>query len=1642
MNTTEELLDLLPVHLRVRDEETGGLLRALLDVVAGELGILNADLDDLYASWFVETAPEWVIPYLADLVGVGDLPAEAEGTVSRRAYVANTIGYRRRKGTVAVIEQVARDASGWPATAIEFFSRLSASGNVNHVRPDRPATASLRGAAQLDLVPPAVAVGALDPLGHTGEVRHIAGGGGRYNIGHVGVFLYGTQVYAFNSADPDDWPDAVPTADGYAVHPLGRPTPLFAPPTLEDTVEHLAVEADLPVPLRPRRLLDLLTAARVDPRLPLPVGVEIDGTVLRPDRLRVTGLEELATGAGPQAMIDPVGGRLVTFEGTTRSTPALVRVAHAYGSVADVGAGPYDRAGVHADALARQGFVGDGDSTRPDVRAQVAVGAGDSLATALTDAETAWAGADSPAGGTYVLSIAGSTRQAGDLAVTVPPATRLIIVAASWQDRVLRTGEVLPPVPGEYAPEGLRPVLDGRLEITGGDGSAVLLDGVVITGDVVVAAGDLGWLTVSQCTLAGEVRVNGTGATANERCSVALCRTLATRVRLADSVPALTIVDSVLDRPTAKAVLGAAVAVAVEGSTIRGAVDCRTLEAGNAIFDGTVTVEHRQVGCVRYSYLGAGSRAPRRFACVSGDGGRHAPAPVYSRSRRARPPIWPWRIAARPRSRPAARASRKWVCTTGCSDRPGCVPLHGCCSRTWEWAWRSDCSGADMHGDFSRWTYRPGRGYRSVLLQQGRVLLDADWNEQTELIRQHEETRTRDVVGDSGGPVGDGGFSITDDTGSAPAGAAWAELRLTGGRYYVDGILCESTLTSLAAQPFLGLVEPPAGTYVAFLDVWQRQVTADEDPQLREPALGGPDTTTRSQTVWQVRLTDRGAALCSDLDRDLLPRTIPRLTASIDDAPAGADPCEITASGGYRLLENQLYRVQIHRPRTGGRPATYTWSRENGSVVARVLGIDPVSGHPDQSMLTLDREGRDDTLSFNRGDLVELTSTTRELRGEPGSLVIADSPIGTTLKITWAAPADVVDLAGLGEHPIARRWEGTDTATTAAKDLEGGVQVAFPESADARTGDYWLIPARTVRLEYGVGTRAGTIDWPTDAGGDPVPQAPAGPHHHTAAIGLLTRDAAGWTLDGDCRRLFPPLTELITLDLAGGDGQEAMPGDPLPEPVRVVVRNGGLPVPTAAVEFVASDGGALSVDRTTWTTGAHPVLTEADGVAEIGWRLAAGGPSTQTLTVRRVDDHGVALDPDLVVTGRLSIASQVQWSPVCDGFAATRTVQDALGQLVTTLGFALLGGDGQHATAQGQVLPQPVRVRLDSPCGPAVKQEVVATCSDKGLVEPADPGKPRPTVLTGPDAGQQTTALTDADGVATFWWQPGFDNEPSSALSLVSAEVPDTVAVVGAQLIIPYVPPAGVHVVKLQFGDDKPFVNDSTVGARSLGRGIQATLDGVVVPETVKAKPVVRVLLDLPWPLGEDGTMWGDQPIGFRSITLAGEQTGEGRSLHWVPDEITRGWLEDTLWGVLAQNKWDRPILGRYELDGWAVIGADDAELHLNGHSRTIGRGGQTFVDLPSDDAVTGGRFEQWFWLVADQGVRRITIPDLTGKTAAAGRATLEGLGLAVDQIEEIGGRKGLVLRTEPKAGTDLDPGERVVLVVGTGRLQRPRQPR
>ncbi len=455
-----------------------------------------------------------------------------------------------------------------------------------------------------------------------------------------------------------------------------------------------------------------------------------------------------------------------------------------------------------------------------------------------------------------------------------------------------------------------------------------------------------------------------------------------------------------------------------------------------------------------------------------------------------------------------------------------------------------------MAGDFSRNTFDSKKHYAGVLMQQGRVQLDADWNEQQAIHQHRAETTTNDLIGPSGAPSQNPGFAIITDASQLSAHEK-QRLRERGvsifpleagnfmigrGRYYVDGILCENDeFLPYVGQPDLPGVEPLSqlGLYLVYLDVWQRHITALDDPLIREVALGGADTTTRLKTVWQVRVmrilgSAKPVTLCNTSFPEwekLITPSSGMLNARAATFSNAQQPCELAPSSGYQRLENQLYRVEIHRG--GDREwATFKWSRENGSVETT---IEKIEGN----VVTVTELGKDAVRGFGVEQWVEIIDSESELTQKEPHVLLQIEEIDTYKNEITVKPPQGMSLEAIASRPglKLRRWDQTGSDASAdgliLKDgsdwleLEGGIQLHFSEGS-YRSGDYWLIPARTA---------TGDIEWPKMTTGhemtrEPAPQLPIGVKHHYSRLAILRWDGEAIHLLNDCREQFPSATNL------------------------------------------------------------------------------------------------------------------------------------------------------------------------------------------------------------------------------------------------------------------------------------------------------------------------------------------------------------------------------------------------------------------------------------------------------------------------------------------------------------------------------------
>ncbi|MHC3474706.1 DUF6519 domain-containing protein [Streptomyces sp. 7R007] len=495
-----------------------------------------------------------------------------------------------------------------------------------------------------------------------------------------------------------------------------------------------------------------------------------------------------------------------------------------------------------------------------------------------------------------------------------------------------------------------------------------------------------------------------------------------------------------------------------------------------------------------------------------------------------------------------------------------------------------------MHADLSRLTFRPERHYSAVVAQQGRVQLDADTNEQTAIQLHQVRTLAADLIGRHGGPRDAPGFRIEYVGGKHDIDT----LYIHGGRYYVDGILVDAGRPAPGVpvpeedgeespqpppeywtywdqpdayrdpeKPGDRLPSPAQAPFVVYLNVWERSVTAAEDPALREVALGAamPDTAARVKVVWQVLPLSLTELAIEDADpsKEVVRAAFDKWAraqalssarlAARSERPdhADEDPCLVRPDARYRGPENQLYRVEVHE---GGqaKDATFKWSRENGSVVFPVDGLDG-------TWVQLASLGHDDKLDLDVGDHVEFTDSACSSRLEPLPLLRVeelDLP-GRRVRLSAEPEPGVGRLPEL--NPFLRRWDHREGPRRKGRTsalhhgalrveegqwlpLEDGVEVYFAAGGTYRTGDHWLIPARTA---------TGNVEWPTDRARRPLLQQPAGILRHLAPLALVKGEESAVDLRlafGSLAGSIPAADEATLAAEARARREEAAAEDP------------------------------------------------------------------------------------------------------------------------------------------------------------------------------------------------------------------------------------------------------------------------------------------------------------------------------------------------------------------------------------------------------------------------------------------------------------------------------------------------------------------
>ncbi|WP_017460721.1 hypothetical protein [Dyella ginsengisoli] len=621
----ERLYALLPSIQRIRDAEQGEPLRALLALFARELEALEEDIAQLYDDQFIETCEEWVAPYIGDLIGYRVLHDTGGTALSPRAEVANTIAYRRRKGTALMLEQLARDLTDWPAHVAEFFQQLATTQYMKHLRPQAPATADLRSQPAMRALD-----GAFNTVAHTAGMRrpqaHGRFGGGRYGIPNIGIFLWRLLPMRLSGIplvpDPAD-------ASGrrFRFNPLGADLALFRRPRVEASIDTLSEPANAPAPLGVRAMAAaqraaLAAGATEADRLASDYGADRSVVLLRPatapgtwepvpaDAIVIADLRDVSGGnwnhqdgiATGHIGLDPERGRVLLGAGVALP----LRATFHYGFARNIGGGEYERT-PDGEALATQRQASESEPLQPHLDA-IAAGGRLRVLDSLTYAGTPSFHVDAPADATSP--------------------GRQVVVAAD---------------------NGARPLLaaTGDMTLDIGARGQLVLDGLVISGgglSLPASADDeTRELVLRHCSLVPGLTLNPDASAQSPGTPSLVIEHPFARVRLEHCiVGAVRAVagaqvefdDCIVDAgaPTAVAYAGTAAdapgaAVTLRTCTVVGKLYAQRIDlATDSLFvaalasgDGwiaPVRAERTQQGCVRFCWLPPGSIAPRRYHCL------------------------------------------------------------------------------------------------------------------------------------------------------------------------------------------------------------------------------------------------------------------------------------------------------------------------------------------------------------------------------------------------------------------------------------------------------------------------------------------------------------------------------------------------------------------------------------------------------------------------------------------------------------------------------------------------------------------------------------------------------------------------------------------------------------------------------------------------------------------------------------------------------------------------------------------------------------------------------------------------------------------------------------------------------------------
>lgn len=568
-----------------------------------------------------------------------------------------------------------------------------------------------------------------------------------------------------------------------------------------------------------------------------------------------------------------------------------------------------------------------------------------------------------------------------------------------------------------------------------------------------------------------------------------------------------------------------------------------------------------------------------------------------------------------------------------------------------------------MSTEISRDSHSADRRYSGVYQQQGRMLTDADWNELVDILKQRLNDALVDVVG---GVPGSGGgvphhrqLKLLGDLGSV--------FKIDPGHVYVEGVHAEiqgeSTLSYVEQTDFPSPPNP-LGDYFLYLDVWERTVTWLMDDALRDIALHGADTCTRTQVLAQLKWcpdsTDPESSPLNPNNGDAA------LSLTLSRSLRDRDPCEpcVVEINDVNDVGNYLFRVEVHDVKGDANAPTeitLKWSSENGaeSYAARLPGeaeVEPLPGD-----FVTDKwvyEFFDEVSDKHRGNHIATGwSPERGIIQEHDAYTVPNSisSLDETVYVRRWDGYCVIDLAGSSLTKgrdrnqallagLGETEHGHVSIGNKLKIVLNAIQLELQvDGSSFVPGDYWLADVREASYD----------PQQADTGRLLVEEPPRGVVHRYLKMGHVQAGVLQDNPEADRKFAFPSLSELTHIFIGGGDGQHAMPGLNLPNPLLAGVVNGEWPVSGAYVQFKvkAGNGELLKPDLVApenyrQVSDDEAIVRSVDGLCACAWKL--GNSGEQQVTGNLLDAEQQALPhPALTFDAQLSLAENVAYTPEC-----------------------------------------------------------------------------------------------------------------------------------------------------------------------------------------------------------------------------------------------------------------------------------------------------------------------------------------------------------------------------------------------------------